>query len=123
MTKLLQYCPLYPKSFNLTKRFELTVSTRPKFSIKIFISKYASACIYTSLNIECGLHAHVPCVLASNVDYTLVLHGDEDDETTEILLKFRDQIRNLLFKKTNESNEPEPGTLIWLLFNGMLCTV
>ncbi|GAY49151.1 hypothetical protein CUMW_117080 [Citrus unshiu] len=49
--------------------------------------------------------------------------GDEDDETTEILLKFRDQIRNLLFKKTNESNEPEPGTLIWLLFNGMLCTV
>ncbi|KAK9219013.1 hypothetical protein WN943_007652 [Citrus x changshan-huyou] len=49
--------------------------------------------------------------------------GDEDDETTEILLKFRDQIRNLLFKKTNESNEPEPGTLIWLLFNGMLCTL
>lgn len=49
--------------------------------------------------------------------------GDEDDETTEILLKFRDQIRNLLFKKTNGSNEPEPGTLIWLLFIGMLCTV
>ncbi|ESR46523.1 hypothetical protein CICLE_v10003631mg [Citrus x clementina] len=63
-------------SFNLTKRFELTVSTRPKFSVKIFISKYASACIYASLNIECGLHAHVPCVLASNVDYTLVLHKD-----------------------------------------------
>lgn len=41
---------------------------------QIFISKYASACIYTSLNIECGLHAHVPCVLASNVDYMLVLH-------------------------------------------------